>query len=287
MINKSYLQEEIDYCIRNYGKILVSEIAKKLEKKEHNIRYLMWKLRKQNKTKIISNLCHSPEQIAKMKENKSNKLIKTAFNLTPNLAYILGVMVGDGSFGYRRLHLGIKDKDFALYFKKILQEWSGLQAKIYKYYNSKFATIKYKQGFHFEIILNSIKAVEFLKLFNCYKLKKKGIENIKAFLKYNKKCELKFIEGFFDSEGSIRKEGRIALDNSKVYIINYLSYLLKKLKIEHKINYSEQKKRYKKQNIKMYRLYIQKKEDIRKFCNLINSSIKRKQDRILKFRTYD
>jgi len=279
MVNqyKIYSLEDINYIKENYGKILVKEIAKKLERKEHNIRCLIYKLRKQGKTKIISDLDHSPEQIIKMKEKKSKKLIN-GYDLPSNeLAYILGVLNGDGSLNLKafrpnRFALTTIDYDFLLNVKRNIERWSGLITKEYKYENKRNKDWNYKQGFHYELNLNSVKAVEFLKKYYLsYNIK--SINNIKKLLKNNKELQMEFIKGFFDSEGGMRKDGRISFDNSKKEIIYYLAYLFKKIKIKTKINYFA----------KNYRLYIQKKEDIKKFCNLINSSIKRKQDRIKKF----
>jgi intein-encoded DNA endonuclease-like protein len=285
---KSYSSEDINYIKKNYGKILVKEIAEKLGRKEHNIRYLMYKLRKQDKTKITSNLDHSPEQIIKMKEKNSKKLIK-GYDLPSNeLAYIIGVLNGDGSLNLRafrpnRFALITIDYDFLLNVKKNLEKWSGLITKEYKYSNKKYWS--YKQGFHYELNLNSVKAIKFLRKYYISINQQKAMKNIKKLLKNNRQLQIEFIKGFFDSEGSIRINGRIAIDNSKKEIITYISYLLKKLKINSKINYSEQNKKHKnvKYIIKDYRLWIQKKEDIKKFCNLINSSIKRKQNRISQF----
>jgi intein-encoded DNA endonuclease-like protein len=274
---KTYSLEDVNYIKENYGKILVKEIAEKLGRKEHNIRFLMYKLRKEGKTKITSNLDHSQEQIAKMKEKKSKKLIK-GYNLpSKELAYIIGVLNGDGSLNLRnsrknRFALTTIDYDFLLNVKKNLEKWSGLITKKYKYENKRNKDWNYKQGFHYELDLNSVKSVEFLKKYYLsYNIK--SINNIKKLLKNSRQLQIEFIKGFFDSEGCIREDGRISIDNSKKEIIDYISYLLKDLKIKNKINYFT----------KIYRLYIQKKEDIRKFCNLINSSIKRKQDRISQF----
>lgn len=265
---KEYTLEDEEYLRKNYGKILGMEIAKNIGHSYSSIR------QKAKKMGLTSELDHSPEQIRKMSEKKSKQIFPEAYHLTSELAYILGVMAGDGYLNIehpKRIWLGVKDKDFALHFKNILEKWSGLKAKMYKYKNSEFATIKFLQGFHWEVMLNSSRAVEFLKPFDIFRLKNKAVENIRVYLKDNYECKIKFIEGFFDSEGSIRDYNRIALDNKNKDLIRYVSELLNELDIEHKL-YTDKHD--------MNRISVQTKESIGKLCELINSVIERKKKRM-------
>lgn len=262
---KKWTRKEMNYLKCNYGKILAVDIARKLGKSYSAIR------QKAKKNGLKSKLDNSPKQIKKMKEKKSTPLKKSAYKPSNELSYILGVLVGDGHLGKRRIGLLCTDEDFILYFAKNLEKWSGLKTKFYKYKNH-----RYKKGFNYQLYLNSVKATEFLKQFDLNKNKENPqfTKKINSFLK-NKNHKIKFIEGFFDSEGSIRTNNRITLDNSNKEIINYIQQLLKKLRINFKIY--EEKNHH---NKLLYRINIQTKKDIIQFCKLINSSIKRKQIRM-------
>ena len=62
-----------------------------------------------------------------------------------NLFYILGVIEGDGSISDGEISLSVKGKDFALTFKKALEEWSGFKVSIYIYGKNNIALYKEKE----------------------------------------------------------------------------------------------------------------------------------------------
>jgi intein-encoded DNA endonuclease-like protein len=271
MVNGKWKIWEVDYLKENYGKRLVEKIARHLNRTPSYVRA------KANNLNLKSNIPYSRETHRKI-ALKLTKLLKKNINISSKeLAYIIGVLNGDGCLQSRRFCLITIDYDFLKKVKENIEKLSGIKTKEYKYFNTKYNS--YKQGFHYELNLNSVKFVGFLKKYYLAK-NEKAIKNIKKLIQNNKVYEIEFIKGFFDSEGCIRKNGRISIDNSKKEWVVYISVLLTKLKINHKIYFWKNK-----ENSKNYRLNIQTKEDIRKFCNLIHSSIKRKQDRIEKFKT--
>ncbi|CAK0770702.1 hypothetical protein CCP3SC1AL1_520003 [Gammaproteobacteria bacterium] len=283
---KEYTEQEMEIVKQNYGKITCEEICKRFlpHRKPHNIIYLVWKLRKKGLLNLSSTLDKSEEARKKMAETKCGKLPNKSYSLTPSLAYILGAVAGDGYYNHKpyRIYLRCIDKDFADNFKQKLEEWSGLNARIYKAKSSPYSPIKYTQGFCWEVMLNSRKAIEFLEPFDIFRLKEKAVENIKVFLDKSPECEIKFIEGFFDAEGSVRTYNRICFDNSFKPLIDYVSELLKKFGIDFK-PYKDKlkdKENFKIQKEYMYRISIQRKEQIAKFCELFNSSISDKQERL-------
>ena len=114
--HRKWTKQEIDYLKENYGKSLVIEICKKIKKSKGAIIQMAKKL------KFKSNLPHSLETIKKMKEKKTKKLL-IGYNLPSNeLAYIIGVLNGDGSLGLRRFSLTTIDYDFLINVKKILEK---------------------------------------------------------------------------------------------------------------------------------------------------------------------
>jgi len=292
MKSKAWTQQEIDYLNENYGKILVKEIAEKLNRTIPAILQKVFDLNKKNLElklydKILkSNIPNSRETHLKIASNFIKELINTAYLPSKELAYILGVLNGDGNLSERRIMLISIDKDFSLNFKAKLEKWSGLKAKIYKYFNTK--SHHYTQGFHYETILNSIEAREFLMQFYISK-NEKAIDKIRKFLN-SRDLQIAFIEGFFDSEGYYNKNNpRIYFANTNYNLILLTKEYLNFLGINTKI-YEEKRKegiilgkkcRFK----KCYRLYIQYKEGINKFFKIFKPSIKRKQDKILAKRT--
>lgn len=271
--NKKYTKQEIDYLKKNYGKILVNKIAKKLKRRtESSIRAKAYEL------KLYSNLDHCPEQIKKMKEGLSKKPKISSYFPSKELAYIIGVMLGDGNLmkgKCKGLRLRVIDKDFILNFKKKLEKWSGLKTtRIYKIKDK-----SYVQGYIWGIMLISTKAYEFYNQFDINK-NKNAFKNIDLFLN-KQEYKIEFIKGFFDSEGCI-STGRIAFSNTNLDLINYTQKLCNNLNIKTKIY--KRKSRINRFGNKFYRskkcydLYTQNTKDNIQLCSIINSSIQRKQE---------
>lgn len=270
---KDYLQEEVNYIKENYGKILVVEIAKKLNRKPEQIRD------KASRLGLNSNLPQSKETRQKINEANTKKINESAYNPSKNLAYILGVLNGDGYITFKKgknyfLRLAVKDKDFALNFKRVLENWSGLCIHFYKRKD-----IYYKQGYYYEIILCSKNAINFLLKYYISINKQSAIKKIKDLLFSKKEYQIKFIEGFYDSEGYFGGN-RIGFSNTNYYLILLIKEFLDYLGINSKIykNKSRINKIRKRKFLskKSYRLYIQYKQGIVDFFKIIKSSIKRK-----------
>jgi len=220
-----------------------------------------------NKAKLVANL-----PIQKVKYKK----LKRGYNsLSNNLAYILGVILGDGHLAimenvkrpsYYTL-LKVKDKDFALEFKKRLENWSGHKVKYYLH----------KNGFYYSI-LYSKDATKFLKSFN-----------INQILKSKKKIKYHFLKGLFDSEGCIAGSNLqkrryatriIKFFNNKSKIIKLVSKILKEIGINHSIR-SRIHSGFGSQKLQ-YEITICGKENLYKFYKDIGFSIKRKQNKLIK-----
>lgn len=109
-----------------------------------------------------------------------------AYKTSKEFAYILGVIYGDGSYRLRKdkrgtsgaITLKVKDKDFALNFKKIIEKWSGIKAKYYV--NEKNEHL---------VGLYSIDASRIVDNFNLHDV-----------LSWNKRFQYEFLRGLFDSD---------------------------------------------------------------------------------------
>jgi|GEM_PF-4427310 len=131
-----------------------------------------------------------PNQFQRIK-HKAHKLTEEQKNMTPELAYILGVMFGDGyCSGVCQIKLGVIDKDFRDNFSQVINRWLGISPKLHEY--------RRRGRLYYEAHFNSIDVRDFIYEF----LRKKKIpEEITK--SRNEKIKRMFIRGFFDSEGSV------------------------------------------------------------------------------------
>ena len=210
----------------------------------------------------------------KINDIKHHRLPKSAFRSSKELAYILGVERGDGHCFYSKsshgtsagLILRVKDKDFAIYFKEKLERWAKLPVSFGLGYNNLY-----------HVRLSSVEVAKFIRQFAF---------NENSFP--NKNHKIYFLKGLFDSEGSVagynlsnrRRACRwISFSNSNKDTVNLLCKFLSDLRINHKIKsrihsgFGSTKMQYE--------VYIYGKENLVRYHNLINFSIKRKQ-KILK-----
>lgn len=282
MKNKNYSEIDDQFLKENYGKILVFEISKKLNRTTSSVRA------RANILRLKSNIPNSKETHEKIGIINTKQIKKTAYLPSKELAYLIGILNGDGSLNINKgknycYKLSVKDKDFAINFKNIIKEWCGLDCCLYKR-KDKY----HKQKFYYETMLNSKEAIPILSKYYIHRNKNKALEEIKNFINLKNEYQIQFIEGFFDSEGSINKNGRILLFNKNKDILDFFSELFKNFDIKTTIYLTKVAER-KIRNIileptEIYVLNIQYKEGKKIFCNIFNSSIKRKQDRILNVR---
>lgn len=214
----------------------------------------------------------------KVLNNKSRKL-------TPCLAYIYGVLIGDGHLEKsklsNRITLKVIDKEFALKFCKVLKEWSGFNptwSEAYRIFNhkTKYGSLINCKSYFYTVRLGSKQAVDFIsKNIKCKTVDWDVPENIMQ--TDDKDIIFAFLKGVFDSEGSAvysqkYNKKRIEL---KMYgeNVKHLQYLLKKVGIESTVS---QGKILKERN--MYLLRILRKNSIKVFVKNIGFIIERKKD---------
>jgi intein-encoded DNA endonuclease-like protein len=140
------------------------------------------------------------------------------------LAYVIGVKVGDGyvarrrravkSYNRVRIGLKVKDREFAAEFGRCLAKVLGRQPIKPKYSSGKYVAEVRSQ--------------------TLYELLKKPVD-LDGLKKYIEHCERRmaaFLRGFIDSEGSVDKSGHIRITNTDYELLEYVKDLLKRLGIE-------------------------------------------------------
>lgn len=124
---------------------------------------------------------HTEETKKKISEKKSKKLISKS--MSPELAYLFGVIKGDGHIAKNFIHITTSNQEFAQILKEKLKNWSGLNVTIKKYRTG-------NGNFLWYIFLNSIEAVKLFKFLDLSSLRTD--EEIAS-----------FIRGVADAEGSV------------------------------------------------------------------------------------
>lgn len=246
MYSESWTEIEEKYLEREYQRLNIHEIMKHLSRSKSSIYNKAYKL-----------------EITK----------KTDPNLSPSpvLAYILGVLKGDGWISntkrsgekknyYRYfVHLQVADLEFAQEFKESLIRL-GLNPLLEKYYRK-----EWRQGFFWRVSAHSKKFV------NWYK--NLGIENIE---KIAEQYPESFVRGFYDSEGCLVKADRrryIQFSNTDESTICLVRKLIGK------IGFRVSLRAYWRKHIakKEYSLFILGgTKESKRFLSKINPSIQRK-----------
>lgn len=153
-----------------------------------------------------------------------------SIELTPRLAYISGVLLGDGYICYNdkkplAYYIGLEtaDKDFALKFKKELEIWSEGKAS-FRIRNKRFNKILGKEPKsvkeQYIVTLNSKPISKFLK-----DLSKTILDDIEN---KDENIKIGFIKGLYDSEGYVQKY-KIGFSNTDLKLVNKLIRILKSL----------------------------------------------------------
>lgn len=130
-----------------------------------------------------------PSQFEKIKR-KAHKMTKRQKEMSSELAYVLGVMFGDGyCSGHASTRLSVIDKDFRDYFSSMVQKWLNIKPGHYEY--------RRRGRLYYESHINSIDVRNFL--FERVSKKRIPDEIMRA---ESDIIKFMFIRGFFDSEGS-------------------------------------------------------------------------------------
>lgn len=131
---------------------------------------------------------------------------------TPQLAYVIGVILGDGSLNRkghnRRIRLQSVDLDFVLEFDRCLSKVLGARRHT-PWFDSK------RREIHIEA--SSVLLHDFLN---------QTWEGLKPWIRHCSRCVSMFLRGFFDSEGSVDEDGYVTCSNSGFALLKFVQYLL-------------------------------------------------------------
>ncbi len=211
------------------------------------------------------------------KEN-INSLPKKAYLASKELAYIVGLLLGDGSFRYQEskertsytIVYASKDKDLMSTFLKNFERWSNLMPKKLHVIKASYKRFPNGRYYHskkaYMVQIGFKEAWMFLKIF-----KDKPLLCLQFFpLKQTRWL----IKGLWDAEGCISKNNgylRIHFSNSNEDILELYKKLLELNSIKHRIERSGG----------MTNITTSDKENVYKFINVIDGiTISRKRNKL-------
>jgi intein-encoded DNA endonuclease-like protein len=199
------------------------------------------------------------------------------------LAYVIGVKVGDGYVGkksrvrkgYNPVWIGLKAKD-----REFVEEFAGCLAKVL---GRKQIRPRFRDDVGKYVVEVGSKTL--------YELLKKPVDldRLKKYIEHCERCMAAFIRGFADSEGSVDKNGKIIIYNTNIELLRYVIVLLKRLDVESTgpklntrrgtiIHDPRTGKKYV-TNMDCYRIYIRSRSSV-SFYKHVGFTIRRKQIRL-------
>jgi hypothetical protein len=196
---------------------------------------------------------YSKSNINKLKQICSKTiraLPNYAKRLSPELGYIVGVLLGDGYVSKYYLSLHVKDLDFAEFFAFQVKHWCNVFPPIYHYKS------------YYEVKIGFVEACRFLK---------KLISDLSWIDKSDMEVKRMVLKGLWDSEGSVN-ESCIDFINTNDKVALLYQKLCQEFGI--KITFHKYKKFY------FVRIFM--KEDKMKFFNEIGVTIARKREKLIK-----
>lgn len=213
-------------------------------------------------------------------ERKEKKLPENAKSLTLNLAYIYGVLVGDGSIsketGTYRLTLNVIDEDFAHHFSETVERWCGFRPSY------KIRIMKYDHSLPNGRRIKCVSKMHVVRV--CSKQLGEFLLDKGKFGTYNwevpqnivesndKQIICNFLKGVFDSDGYVVLSGhsrRIELEMFFTRGLEQIRLLLEKIGIKSRIDNSKGGK-----GTRILR--ITKRENIVIFAKCINFTLERR-----------
>jgi intein-encoded DNA endonuclease-like protein len=189
------------------------------------------------------------------------------------LAYVIGIKLGDGYTSYNRVRIGlkVKDREFAEEFGRCLSKVLGRRP--------------IKPRYRSDVVGEYVVEVHSQTLYELLK-KPVDLDRLKKYIEHCEKCMAAFLRGFADSEGSVDKRGYVRISNTDYELLAYVKELLKRLGIEStgpwptrlqgKTFHDPRTKRRYAYNSDEYRIYIRVGSNINFYKN-IGFTIRRKQ----------
>ena len=193
-----------------------------------------------------------------LKEKKLRHPTKIFTEISPEKAYIMGVLCGDGYISNKTIRFEIrKDEEFMKEFVRCLKEVYGLDYN-YKYYAKKNSFVMYAST---EIVCSDLLRYCKFKTFEWFVPEE-------IITSKNEEIISKFLRGIFDSEG-VSSKYCVSMSSANKEGINQISQLLMGLNIDNKIIQIRSK---------YYILYITKRERLKRFKEKVGFTIKRKME---------
>jgi len=195
------------------------------------------------------------------------------FNPSKELAYVIGVLLGDAIVYYTpgsgyTVELRVKDKDFIEAFRRNMGALTNKLNRITRISDGRYR-IRYRNK----------------KFYMWYK--KQTLETLRFYIEYDMETICFFLKGIFDSDGSAGKI--ITISSTNLKLLRYIEYLLDRLGIHSYINIDKEAggsvriaNREGVRRKRLYRLIISRYESRRKFMKLVGFSIRRKRLAALK-----
>ncbi len=207
-------------------------------------------------------------------------IIPKNLKLNEDLAYILGVLIGDGYMNYnnkfRNYNIGLSavDKEFIEEFKRVLYNYFKIKS------TDEFRKSKIKNwNDQYITRLCSKEACDFINSIGQFKKENWKVPEVIKIADDNIKCA--YIRGFFDSEGEIDKRiGRVGATSMNLDGLKEVKNLLESLGIRSTII---KKKDTRPNTSQKYILRIHDKNSINLFKEMIGFTIERKQQILEKF----
>lgn len=195
--------------------------------------------------------------------------------MTANIAYLLGVLYGDGfmfshvASKHYIIGLYVKDSDFISIFRELLNKEFGIKKRKIRTRLSKYKTHRIM----FEYRIYSKQLTEYFQPF---------MNDISWLNDSSADIKTSFLRGFFDSEGCVYfnlklRIWHVDITNTDLELLKMCESLLNNLNIKTCKIVIKKKASFK--NKTVYSLFISN-PFIPEFTNLIGSSIKRKNDKL-------
>ncbi|HVH15073.1 MAG TPA: LAGLIDADG family homing endonuclease [Candidatus Angelobacter sp.] len=198
-------------------------------------------------------------------------------NPSPELAYVIGVVLGDGNLnihGYNaEILLSVTDYDFAKEFSRCLAKTLSKE-RSYRVRRSDKRNRWIVQGA--SVLL--------------YRFLDRPWQDLKPWIQHCEKCTAVFLRAFYDGEGCI--SGRsLTISNTRRELLNYIRYLLERLGIEASPLYVRTRAGTIIVDPRTHRAYFRKRDcfsfgirrrSIPRFRQFIGFTIQRKQTRLRK-----
>lgn len=177
--------------------------------------------------------------------------------------YVVGAVLGDGNIiingSHHRVVLDVRDKEFADYHAKVLEELIGHKPTQYDYYRGE--KDYYFVGTFTKVIYDEVKKVK---------------ENLQSILRWDIKKQIMFLKGFCDAEACFGKR-QIVICNSNCELLNICELILQKIGIKgSKIYVNAREGMHGHWGRTTYGLTVSRKENRKLLYEIIGCRIQRK-----------